>query len=256
MTGETPVPQLLRQVNDMAISTISTESAATRHSPVHEELEHLRPQWGIVDGMPVALSLADAAAERSLAQTLGLCDVSALARVVLKGPAAAGLLAGQQIAVPGDMYAIAPLGQGGLIVRTGGAEFFLEDGIAGQTVAQVVAAVGTTTPGCYRVLRQDASFLLSGKRAAELFLQTCNFDFRQPPKQLVMTRMVGVSCSIVHRELNGIGAFQVWCDGTYGAYLWHTLLEIVRELNGDAVGIAAFFPELVRSADVAAKEGT
>jgi hypothetical protein len=33
-------------------------------------------------------------------------------------------------------------------------------------------------------------------------------------------------------------------DGSFGAYLWDTLLEIVRELGGDAVGLSAFFPDL------------
>jgi hypothetical protein len=132
---------------------------------------------------------------------------------------------------------------GGAIVIPGGGDYksFLMPGIFAQTI---VFAAGATTPGCYRALRQDASFLLSGARAAEVFLQTCGFDFRQPPKQLVMTRVVGVSCQIWRRENGGVGIFQMWCDGTYGAYLWHTLLEIVRELNGDAVGVACFFPEL------------
>jgi sarcosine oxidase, subunit gamma len=228
------------------MSSIATNiESAARHSPVHEELDRLRPLWGVVDGMPVALALGDAATERSRAQTLGLCDVSAFARIVLKGPAAAGLLAAQQIAVPADVFGVSPLAQGGLIARTGGAEFFLEDGLEGQTVARVIAAVGSATPACYRVLRQDASFLLSGQRAAELFLQTCGFDFRQPPRRLVMTRVAGVSCSILRREIGGAGAFQLWCDGTYGAYLWRTLMDIVRELDGAAVGAAAFFPELI-----------
>jgi sarcosine oxidase subunit gamma len=59
-----------------------------------------------------------------------------------------------------------------------------------------------------------------------------------------MTRVAGVSVSAHHRELNGIGAYELWADGTYGAYLWETLLEIARELGGDAVGLSAFFPGL------------
>ncbi len=111
-------------------------------------------------------------------------------------------------------------------------------------MAKVVANVGTEAAGCYRVVRHDASFLLSGRRTAEVLLQTCGYDFRQPTKQLIMTRVAGVSCSILFRELDGIAAFQLWLDGTYGVYLWHTLEQIVRELDGDVVGLAAFFPEV------------
>ena len=99
--------------------------------------------------------------------------------------------------------------------------------------------------GAYRVVRQDASILLSGSRAAEVFLQTCGYDFRKPGDRLVMTRVAGVSCSILHRTINRLGTFQLWMDGSFGAYLWKTLLEIARELGGRPVGLACFFPELV-----------
>ena len=34
-------------------------------------------------------------------------------------------------------------------------------------------------------------------------------------------------------------AYRVWCDGTYGAWLWKTLVEIARELGGGPVGLDA-----------------
>jgi sarcosine oxidase subunit gamma len=64
-----------------------------------------------------------------------------------------------------------------------------------------------------------------------------------------MTRVAGVSCSILLREIRGIAAFQLWLDGTYGAYLWHTLEGIVRELGGAPIGLASLFPELSPTID-------
>jgi sarcosine oxidase subunit gamma len=53
-----------------------------------------------------------------------------------------------------------------------------------------------------------------------------------------MTQMAGVSCAVLPRQLGAVRAWQLWADGTYGPYLWETLLQIVRELGGDAVGLS------------------
>jgi sarcosine oxidase subunit gamma len=235
----------------------------TRLSPVHDELGHLHPRWGDLDGMPVALALGGRTLEQEqgLARTLALCDVSALPRTVIKGPGAASFLEALGIAqaLPAEVLSVLPLKTGGLIARTGRAEFFLEDapGEVGRpnVVAQVTESLsGSPQPGVYTALRQDASFLLSGTQAPAVLLQTCGFDFRRPgsrsivnPEQgtvMVMTRVAGVSTWVVHREIHGDAVYQLWADGTYGPYLWETLLTVARESEGDAVGLSVFFPEL------------
>jgi sarcosine oxidase, subunit gamma len=216
----------------------------TRLSPVYDELEHLHARFTDVNGMPVATSYGDVAKEKTAAADLGLCDVSFLSRVTLKGPAAASVLGSQQIPLPEKVLDVALINGGGIIARTGGTEFFIEDGLRGNVVERLTTAA-RETPGCYLVTRQDASFLLSGKRAPEVFLETCGYDFRHPPKQIVFTRVAGVSCSILHRDFNDAGIFQLWLDGSYGGYLWETLLEIVGELKGAVIGAAAFYHDLV-----------
>jgi sarcosine oxidase subunit gamma len=213
---------------------------AQRLSPLHDALAHLHPRWGEIGGMPVPLDYGDSEGERRQAETLALCDVSALARVVVKGPKAEALLQVQGVPVPKKIFQCEPLPQGGLIARMGGAEFFLEDGAEGDTVAKIETALGSGRPGVYRVLRQDASLLLSGSAATELLLETCGYDFHQAGPELVMTRVAGVSCAILPRTLNGFALFQLWADGTYGVYLWETLLDIAREMGGGAVGVNCF----------------
>jgi sarcosine oxidase subunit gamma len=53
-----------------------------------------------------------------------------------------------------------------------------------------------------------------------------------------------VSTWVLRRTVNGNTVYQLWVDGTYGPYLWETLLKITRELGGDAVGLSVFFPEV------------
>jgi sarcosine oxidase subunit gamma len=222
----------------------TTTQLPNRLSPIHDELAHLNPTWGDVHGMPVALSLGDARGEADRARTLGIADVSALPRLTLKGPGAEAFLTQQGIAIPAGIFAATSFGDG-LAARTGGAEFFIEDSIAGTKVLDLTKLVRKGVPNVYPVNRADASFLLSGKRATELFAQTCGYDFRtRELNKFVFTRVAGVSCSILPRTINSIDLFQLWMDGTFGMSLWETLIEITGELGGGPVGLLPFFPNL------------
>jgi sarcosine oxidase subunit gamma len=33
--------------------------------------------------------------------------------------------------------------------------------------------------------------------------------------------------------------YRIWCDGTYGVYLWATLVGVARDLGGGPVGLGA-----------------
>ena len=204
--------------------------------------------------MPVPLHLIDAAKELELAKTLALADASFLPRIVLKGPGTAAYLQSLGFPIPDTILKVAPLENGGLIARTGGSEFFLESGPVGWDSSPVRLVDGTEVPsygpGIYPVLRQDASLIISGSRAGELFRHVSSYDFiTDPHHDLVFTPIAGVSCSVLRATLNGLPAFRLWTDGTYGTYIWHTLLEVAKELDGGAVGTAVFYPELSSEAN-------
>lgn len=187
--------------------------------------------------MRAPLSLTDSALEQSRLNVLGLADVSALARLVVKGPAAAELLASCGLPAPDVMYGHMPLAGGGLVVRTGGAEFFLEEGPLGADLARLEEALATNPPNVYRVPRQDVSLLLAGREALTLLGQTCGYHFAAGGGQFVFTQVVGVACSARPRQLAAGRVWQLWADGTYGPYLWETLVEIAAELGGGPVGL-------------------
>ncbi|HUY32552.1 MAG TPA: hypothetical protein VMV69_07195 [Pirellulales bacterium] len=210
-----------------------------RLSPIHEQLTRLQPRWTTLGDMPAVSDFGDLARERDLIGRLALCDVSALDRLVVKGPGAAEFLASQGLWVPDQIYGHLPQAEGGLIVRTGGAEFFLENDWQGGLVERLRAALDAAVPGVYGVPRQDISLVVSGSAALVLFSQTCGYNFDDSGYRFVMTQLAGVSCSVLPRQLGIARAWQLWADGSYGAYLWETLLEIARELGGDAVGIGA-----------------
>jgi sarcosine oxidase subunit gamma len=196
--------------------------------------------------MPVLVGCADGTDEVERARSLGLADFSAWPRVTVKGPRAAEFLQSQGVPVPGEILETASLAGGGLIGRTGGAEFFLEDGPGGNNVATIESALGAGGNGVYRVLRQDASIVLAGSRGAELLRHVSAYDFvgGETPGRMVFTRVANLSCMALSKRFNEIPAWQFCCDGTYGPYLWETLLEVAHEFGGGIIGLQALVPEL------------
>jgi sarcosine oxidase subunit gamma len=213
---------------------------STRLSPLHDSLARLRPVWGEVNAMATPIGFAVTAGS-----AIELADLSALRRAGLKGPGAADWLRARGVPVPARPNAWTPLDGGGLVARLARSEFLLEDGPHGDSAVAVHAELRTGAAGVYPVLRQDAALLVRGAAVHELFAQTCNIDFSTiaPLERTVsLTMMVGVAVTIIDTSLHNRPGYRIWCDGTYGAYLWDTLLEIAAELGGGAVGLGAVWP--------------
>ncbi len=221
-------------------------TTASRQSPMHDALEHLHPRWGQVNGMSAVASFADPQHESALCRTLALADVSALPRTLLKGPQAAAWIQRQGLSVPPKIYAHEAIPGGGLLIRTGAAEFFAEGAVSGDAVERLAGEGATLPDGVYSFPRQDAAMLLSGEKSFDVLAQTCGYNFRQPEMDFIMSRIAGVSCSILREDRDRAPLFHIWCDASYGTYLWETLLEISREAGGDAVGMSCFFPTAIK----------
>jgi sarcosine oxidase subunit gamma len=213
---------------------------------------HLAPRargWMPIADGAAAAHLADEFVEAARLAAVALCDLSALPKLCVKGPAAADWLHAQGIDVPAEMYAAAPLADGGLAIRTGGSEFFLESGPSGRSVPELDARLAAAPPGCYRVERQDATLLVCGPKSPALFAQTCSLELAaMPARRLIYTRVAGVNCGIWPEDIDTRPAFRLWCDASYAESLWESLEEIAIELGGGAVGIAAAFPQWAGSA--------
>lgn len=185
---------------------------------------------------------------------LALGDISRLERAGLKGPNAAGWLAQQGIPVPMAPNSWTGLPRGGVVARLGETEFFLQDAPGGDVAARVPGLLGRGLRGVYPVLRQDAGFILSGARANEVLLETCNVDFAAmglDQHALALTSMVGVSILVIPRRLGALPTFGIWTDPSFGPYLWRTLLEIVLEHGGTAAAYDQLCPYLENQGDTA-----
>jgi sarcosine oxidase, subunit gamma len=214
-----------------------------RTSPLHDCLARLQTKWGRLNDMPIASSTG---AEANT--SLQLLDLSALRRTGLKGPGAVGWLLSRNVCVPERANSWSNLADGGLIARLGRSEFLLEDAPGGVAVSAVADALGTPATGVYPVQRQDAALMVRGEAVPELLAQTCSIDLSAgalEERAVSLTVMAGISVIVLDvSSAHAAPCYRIWCDGTYGAYLWETLLEIAVELGGGAAGLNAIYPDL------------
>jgi sarcosine oxidase subunit gamma len=54
--------------------------------------------------------------------------------------------------------------------------------------------------------------------------------------------MAGVSVLVLWQQTDAGLCYRIWCDSTFGPYLWETLLEIAGEMGGRAAGLKVVFP--------------
>lgn len=204
-------------------------------SPIHHLLEKQRPVWN-ADSADLKTVLRFDNEDERKANILGIADVSQQARTGVKGRGAAEFLTGFGMTIPASPNSWNALPDQGLIARLGLTEFLVE----GNTALIDLVMQTERAPGVYPVLRQDAAFALCGSRVNELLLQTCNVDFRMldaEPSKVVLTSMAGVGITILCIKTGQLPVYRIWCDGTYGVYLWETLAEIAGDLGGGCIGL-------------------
>lgn len=230
---------------------------SARLSAVHACLERLGAVWderegAVREGAMRPVHFGDPEAEAAIAPVLALADRGTIPRIGLKGPDAIGWARAQGIPVPDEIYGWTRAAGGGLSVRVGSGELFLEGPHADAAEEGLARAPSGTA--CWPVRREDAAFLLCGARALEVLAQACSYDFRGAAGTFVMTRVAMVSCSILveggladgsqaevdgEEDAAGGPVYHLWAAASYGLYLWDELLAIVRDCGGGPVGDAA-----------------
>lgn len=206
-----------------------------RISPIYDSVQALSGSWREINGMPSLVTTHDQGVNVA---HLGVADLSFLNRFGVKGAGAADWLASQNITVPERPNTWCQ-SAGGIVARLGRSEFLIEDSMDSQFVPQLTLACQSLLAKVYPVLRQDAAIALCGSAVNELLQQTCSINFRALPLSehpVVLTSMIGVAVTVIPGERNELPFYRIWCDGTFGTYVWQTLLAIAQELGGGAVG--------------------
>ena len=217
----------------------------TRSSPIQHLLESRGAEFRNFGGSSYVVRSNSERDDQRTLELLGLCDLSGLQKLGLRGPHAEAWLTTKGIDVPSDLFATRSLPDGGVIVRVGADEFFLEDDIA-NTALPAFSAQIDSHEDLVRVDHQEATFLLTGCRSLKLLAQTCGINIREAvPHEALYTRVAGVSCGVLPETRGDLPAYRLWVDPSYAVYLWETLVEICGSLEGGEIGAGCIYPEVL-----------
>lgn len=217
-------------------------SSMMKSTPVKYFQTKLNPKWGQVNGMQVAMSFDITEVEEDRKKKLGVTDVSCRQRFGVKGLQASQWLASQKIKTPDSVNSWL-IDKNVLVLRLGSSEFLIEEQVSGDVCKQLNLACQINTPGVYKVLRADAAFIISGDEIVTLLSELCKLDFSEKvltSNQVMMTQIADISATVVPGIINGKLMIRLWCDGTYGAYMWRVLHQLAQELGGGAVGFSSY----------------
>lgn len=170
---------------------------------------------------------------------VALADLSFLPKFGLKGPGADRWLASRGITLPARANGWSALLGNGFVVRLGRSEFFLEDGAGADRVGPIRSALEAGAPDVYPVIRQDAGFMLAGKRVNELLAETCNVNFAgiDPQESVaILAQMIGVPVLVIRDIDTEMPRYRIWCDSTFAPYFWDSISEIAGDLGGGVIG--------------------
>jgi sarcosine oxidase, subunit gamma len=165
-------------------------------------------------------------------QALNITDVSELMRYGVKGPQAAHWLAKHKVTIP-EKPNTWVLHENTLVMRLGISEFLIEDQKGAETCNKL-AKDTFRVAGVYQVPRVDAAYILGGSDVINLLSEICALDLSESAlldNDVIMTQVAGISATVLRQNINDEIVYRLWCDGTYGVYMKHTLLEIASELN-------------------------
>lgn len=209
----------------------------TRHSSLHGAHTHLKPTWGTRESMPIPTRFKGEDFGSAAKEAIVIADVSFLRKMSVKGPGADEWLRNQGVEPPETPFEVAPqIDAGGIIARIGRSEYFLE-AAAGDT-SSFFTQDHAPTPTAHPTSRHDASLLAVGPRVPEVIAQTCGVDIvRELPGRIVLTRMAAVNAMLLYRP--GAATLRIWCDPSFGVYLYEALVDIAQDLGGAPAGLDA-----------------
>jgi len=160
-------------------------------------------------------------------------------RFGLKGPRAADTLRAAGLAVPDRPNTWAPLRAAesadspDIVSRLGASEFFIEERAPASGIGALEELLGEGRAGAYPILREDFGLVLGGAAADAALAEVCNVNFRAlelGARPVAMTLMIGVAVVVLPHESGNGRTYRIWCDPSYGAYLWTELEDIVTRI--------------------------
>ncbi|WP_336269806.1 hypothetical protein [Vreelandella arctica] len=180
----------------------------------------------------------------------GLSDLSALARVGLRGKQAAAILSDDHYQLPAAPNQALRQENGSWVARLSASEYlllgsFADDGerICRDELAWQAKSEGSCG-GVYLLPRQDthAWLALTGDRVSDVMAKLCGVDLSAKafaPGQVAQTSVARANAIIINASHADRACYYLLVDSASACYFWPMLVDAMHEFRGKELNITA-----------------
>ena len=215
--------------------TVSTQ--AERRYLVHQELARHGVAFEPAE-------ILDAMTLWTTNPSVRLLELSTSARLGVKGPGSLALLRAVGVDAAVAPNHVVRHDQGTLVAALSRSEFLLCEvpGASSTTLPRVRAALADDPANAYGVEHAQALYCFGvvGAMRDDVYARLCSIDFASPeagPGRVLQTKLAHLNTIILRCGDSAASWDMLLGDVSYATFMWRTLLEIVRRLGGDALGI-------------------
>lgn len=224
---------------------MTLDSQPKRLSPVHDRLQDLDAKFTLQASWQIPEVYTTPAEETAaLRDDIGLADISARGKLMIKGSVADSLIAahfgesptkqGDVIEVKSSQLLVAKLTTDEFLILTPpGVEqeiaTSLESDIASQNT---FVSVIDQTSGL-------VGLLIAGPKSTETMRKLCALDFNPidfSNLHVAQSSFAKVRATIIRHDQGNLPIFELYADRSNGGYLWDTILDAGKELGIRPVG--------------------
>ena len=226
------------------------DTLTARRTPLYALHQASAPKsdtWQVINGHAVDSghpAIADS--DITSAAHCALVDVSALARLGVRGNQAASFLKQHDYQLPTAPNQATQQADGSLVARLSATEYLLLGSLSDQEqrISQQEVTWPSSQAGVYLLPRQDthAWLALTGTQASQVMAKLCGVDLSPEafaPGQVAQTSVARINAIVINASQATQTCLYLLVDSASAYYFWPVLLDAMQEFGGKPLTIRA-----------------
>lgn len=220
-------------------------SEPIRLSPVHERHQNLEARFGLRGGWFVPETYTSHEQEvTALRESVGVVDISARGKLILKGAKADGIITASFGTIPAKLGDVLEVKSSHLLVaRLTSDEFWIFTPPGAEKETAVSLEAESASQGTFITLIDQTpglvGFSIGGPNCVNVMVKLCALPFNAkdfPHLHVAQSSFANVRATIIRHDLGNFPAFELYSDRSYADFLWDTILDAGNEFGIQPVG--------------------